>query len=144
MEIVDLEPNDPRLDAVLPVLRELRPHLTPEGFQEICREGYQQGLRFTAALGDDGSCQGVAGWRVIVNTSSLRKLYVDDLVTSTSMRSTGVGRGLLAYLEQRARELGCRELSLDSGSQRYDAHRFYMREGMAIVAFHFRKLLTTD
>jgi GNAT superfamily N-acetyltransferase len=150
MKIIDLEPGDPRLAAeVLPVLRELRPHLTEELFAEVYGEGYAQGLRFTAAYegtgtgdgGSDGACVGVAGWRVIVNTSSLRKLYVDDLVTAESARSGGVGHALLAHLEDRARTLGCHLLNLDSGTSRTDAHRFYLRERMEIAAFHFVKRL---
>ncbi|MGY0024712.1 GNAT family N-acetyltransferase [Streptomyces sp. cg35] len=142
MKIVDLEPGDARLASeVLPVLRELRPHLTEELFGEVYAEGHGQGLRFSAAYADDGACVGVAGWRVLVNTSALRKLYVDDLVTSGAARSGGVGRALLAHLEERAVRLGCTQLDLDSGTQRTDAHRFYLRERMAITSFHFRKKL---
>jgi GNAT superfamily N-acetyltransferase len=136
MKIIDLEPGDPRLGAeILPVLRELRPHLTEELFAEVYAEGYAQGLRFTGVYGGDGDCVGVAGWRVIVGTSGLRTLYVDDLVTAEAARSQGVGHALLAYLEERGRALRCRRLRLDSGTQRTDAHRFYLRERMGIRAF---------
>ncbi|RFU82816.1 GNAT family N-acetyltransferase [Streptomyces triticagri] len=140
MKITDLEPGDPRLAAeALDVLRELRPHLTAELFREVYAEGHAQGLRFTAAYAEDGACLGVAGWRVVVNTSALRKLYVDDLVTAARARSTGVGRELLAHLEVRARELACHRIELDSGAQRSDAHRFYFRERMHISGYHFTK-----
>ncbi|MEU4273101.1 GNAT family N-acetyltransferase [Streptomyces sp. NPDC026092] len=145
MKIVDLEPGDPRLDSdLLPVLRELRPHLTPPLFHEVQERGHAQGLRFTAAYADDGACVGAAGWRIIDNTSSIRQLYVDDLVTAADARSTGVGHALLAHLEGHAREEGCRELNLDSGTHRTGAHRFYLRERLDIVAFHFAKDLTNE
>ncbi|MER7148779.1 GNAT family N-acetyltransferase [Streptomyces xanthochromogenes] len=142
MKIIDLEPGDPRLtDDLLPVLCELRPHLTDELFAEIYGEGHAQGLRFTAVYGDDGACVGAAGWRIIVNTHVVRKLYVDDLVTAAGARSTGVGHALLAHLEAHARRAGCTSLNLDSGTQRTDAHRFYFRERMAVTAFNFDKPL---
>ncbi|MFI6055354.1 GNAT family N-acetyltransferase [Streptomyces violascens] len=142
MKIIDLEPGDPRLtDDLLPVLSELRPHLTGELFAEIYGEGHAQGLRFTAAYGDDGACVGAAGWRIVVNTSAVRKLYVDDLVTAATARSTGVGHALLAHLEGHARAAGCTSLNLDSGTHRTDAHRFYFRERMAVTAFNFDKRL---
>jgi GNAT superfamily N-acetyltransferase len=142
MKIIDLEPGDPRLtDDLLPVLSELRPHLTDELFAEIYGEGHPQGLRFTAAYGDDGACVGAAGWRIVVNTSAVRKLYVDDLVTAATARSTGVGHALLAHLEGHARAAGCTSLNLDSGTHRTDAHRFYFRERMAVTAFNFDKRL---
>ncbi|MFJ8308870.1 MULTISPECIES: GNAT family N-acetyltransferase [unclassified Streptomyces] len=142
MKITDLEPGDRRLtDDLLPVLRELRPNLTEDLFAEIYGEGHGQGLRFTAAYGDDGACVGAAGWRIVVNTSAVRKLYVDDLVTAATARSTGVGHALLAHLESHARAAGCTSLGLDSGTHRTDAHRFYFRERMAVTAFNFYKRL---
>ncbi|GAA3394334.1 GNAT family N-acetyltransferase [Streptomyces roseoviridis] len=156
MKIIDLAPGDPRLESrLLPVLRELRPHLTPELFREVYANGHAQGLRFSAAFADapavdgadsgtdgtDGVCVGAAGWRIVVNTSSVKKLYVDDLVTRETARSTGVGHALIAHLEAHAREAGCYELSLDSGTHRTGAHRFYLRERFDIAAFHFTREL---
>ncbi|MCC3769743.1 GNAT family N-acetyltransferase [Streptomyces sp. UNOC14_S4] len=143
MKIIDLEPGDERLVSdLLPVLLELRPHLDEDLFHEIYDEGHGSGLRFTAAYDDEGRCVGAAGWRVVVNTSTVRSLYVDDLVTASDARSTGVGHRLLAHLEDHARVSGCRLLTLDSGTQRTDAHRFYLRERMSISAFHFQKPLS--
>lgn len=143
MKIIDLEPGDPRLESdLLPVLLELRPHLTPALFQDVYERGHAQGLRFTAAYDEDGRCVGAAGWRLVHNTSSISKLYVDDLVTASAVRSTGVGHALIAHLDGHARAAGCHELNLDSGTQRTDAHRFYLRERFDIVAFHFVRPLT--
>ena len=137
--ITDIEPNDPRLRTdVLAVLQELRPHLTADSFVAIYAEGHPQGLRFTSA-DRDGRCVAVAGWRVHATTVAGRKLYVDDLVTAAAARSTGVGRALLSYLQERAAEAGCSVLDLDSGVHRFDAHRFYLRERMAITSHHFSK-----
>jgi GNAT superfamily N-acetyltransferase len=138
LELVDLEPGDGRLEEALDVLRELRPHLTAASFAAVYAEGHPQGLRFTAAF-DGGRCVGVAGWRIVATTANLRKLYVDDLVTTAAHRSTGVGRVLLGALAQRAEAAGCTVIDLDSNVQRADAHRFYMREGLTISAFHFAR-----
>lgn len=141
MEIVELPPGDPRLASeVLPVLSQLRNQLSADSFATVFEEGYPQGLRFTAAY-DEGRCVGVAGWRLVACTSAGRKLYVDDLVTAVTARSQGVGARLLDHLLDRAREAGCTVLDLDSGVQRSDAHRFYMRERMIVSAFHFSKPL---
>ena len=48
----------------------------------------------------------------------------------------GVAR-LLDWLAGQAREHQCDVLELDSGVQRFDAHRFYFRERMKISAYHF-------
>jgi GNAT superfamily N-acetyltransferase len=140
-ELVDLEPGDARLVTdLLPVLVQLRPHLDAASFEAVYAEGHPQGLRFLAAY-DGDRCVGVAGWRIVALTSTVRKLYVDDLVTTGEGRSKGVGHALLAELETRAREKNCTVLDLDSGVQRHDAHRFYFRERMHISAHHFTKAL---
>jgi GNAT superfamily N-acetyltransferase len=142
MRFVDLEPGDPRLgDDVLPVLAQLRTELTRELLDAVYAEGHSQGLRFTAAYDERGGCVAVAGWRLMATTVAIRKLYVDDLVTSAECRSQGIGAALLAELERRARESGCRAIDLDSGLARADAHRFYIRERMPITSFHFAREL---
>jgi GNAT superfamily N-acetyltransferase len=142
MRFVDLEPGDARLSSdVLPVLEDLRPHLSAETFAAVYAEGHPQGLRFTAAYDDEGRCAGVAGWRLVATTVALRKLYVDDLVVAAAHRSEGIGAALLRELERRACDAGCRVLDLDSGADREDAHRFYFREQFVIRGFHFLRRL---
>ena len=140
MQVVELAEEDARWEAALPVLQELRGHLTFATLQAVLREGAPQGLRFTAVFEGD-QCLAVAGWRIIANTSALRKLYVDDLSTTADARSRGVGALLLAELRSRARAAGCSVLDLDSGVQRHAAHRFYLRERMDITAHHFTERL---
>lgn len=137
---IDLDRHDPRWDTAFPVLQELRPQLTPELLDQVLDEGGPQGLRFTAIY-DDDRCLAIAGWRVMASTNGIRKLYVDDLCTDSGSRSRGHGHALLGELARRARELGCSQLELDSGVTRHDAHRFYLRERMDIVAYHFRREL---
>ena len=57
------------------------------------------------------------------------------------MRSAGYGGQLFDWLVERARAEGCRTLELDSGVQRFDAHRFYLVRRMSIVSHHFRLVL---
>ncbi len=65
-------------------------------------------------------------------------LYVDDLVARGSNRSRGFGGELLDWLIKQAREHDCENLELDSGVQRFDAHRFYFSKRMSISSYHFR------
>jgi GNAT superfamily N-acetyltransferase len=141
-QLRDLPPGDPAWDTgAFEVLRELRDHLDRAAFDAVHTAGRAQGLTFTAAFDTDDRCVGVAGWRVVHTTHVLRKLYVDDLVTSGAQRSRGVGAALLAHLAERGRAAGCHVLDLDSGHQRRDAHRFYLREGMTDVSRHFARSL---
>ncbi len=53
-------------------------------------------------------------------------------------RSRGFGAELLDWLLKQAREHACENLELDSGVQRFDAHRFYLLKRMNISSYHFR------
>ena len=52
-------------------------------------------------------------------------------------RSKGAGAEMMRWLKAHARELGCEQLHLDSGVQRFAAHRFCPREGFEISSHHF-------
>ena len=64
-------------------------------------------------------------------------MYVDDLVTNSDDRSKGFGKLLFDWLVAVAKEKGCEALTLDSGVQRFGAHRFYLANRMDIVSHHF-------
>ena len=121
------------------VHRQLRPQL-PAAYAARMREIFAAGGRMAVVV-TDGEVVSVAVWRLIEDTNTGRRVYVDDLVSDAARRSTGAGRLLLDWLEDKARHLGCAALTLDSGVQRHDAHRFYFREGMTILAYSFRKAL---
>jgi GNAT superfamily N-acetyltransferase len=121
------------------VHRQLRAAL-PAGYAAKMQRVFAGGGRMLVAAEGD-TVRGVAVWRVAENTFENLHLYVDDLVTDERARSKGVGRLMLDECERLARELGCENLALDSGTQRQRAHKFYFRAGMTITSFHFRKPL---
>ena len=63
-------------------------------------------------------------------------------IADEARRSAGVGRALMRYMEGICRERGCDTFSLDSGTWRQQAHKFYFREGMTITSFHFDKKIS--
>ena len=70
-----------------------------------------------------------------------RPLYGDALVPDAGARARGHGEALLQWLIAHARQAGCRSFSLDSGTQRQDAHAFYLRNRLRITSFHFHLAL---
>lgn len=121
------------------VHRQLRAALPPE-YEAKMKRVFAGGARMCVAV-EGEAVAGVAVYRTYENTWAGKQLYVDDLVTDEKRRSSGVGRMLLGYLEQKARAAGFENLALDSGTQRQQAHKFYFREGMVVTSFHFGKKL---
>ena len=129
--------DDPAtLRAAWPVVAQLRPHLDEGAFLAQALRQQAEGWRATVLL-EGGGVRAFAGWRVQEMLAHGRLLYVDDLVTDSAARSAGHGKALLDWLKAQASALGCRSLQLDSGTQRIDAHAFYLRERLRIVSFHF-------
>jgi len=122
-----------------PVHRQLRTAL-PAEYEAKMKRVFAGGARMCVAV-DGKDVAGVSVYRMHENTFYGKQLYVDDLVTDERRRSSGVGRALLGHLEQKARAAGFDNLTLDSGTQRQQAHKFYFREGMAVTSFHFMKKL---
>ena len=137
---VRLAETDADIAACFPVLAQLRPHLEAADFVPRVRRQAEQGYRL-AAQDRDGRILAVAGFRVVENLAWGRNLYVDDLVTDAAARSTGCGQELFDWLVRHAVESGCGQLHLDSGVQRFDAHRFYLRNRMNITSHHFARVL---
>jgi GNAT superfamily N-acetyltransferase len=121
------------------VHRQLRTAL-PADYEGKMRRVFAGGARMCVAADRDAVC-GVAVYRISENTFEGLHLYVDDLVTDERQRSRGVGRVLMEHLQNVARDAGCEAYTLDSGTQRQQAHKFYFREGMVVSSFHFRKPL---
>jgi len=119
------------------VHRQLRAQLEPDYVAHMTRV-FADGARMCVAE-RAGSVLGVAVFRMYENTCDGVHLYVDDLVTDDTARSSGVGKALLDHLQAAARARGCKHLTLDSGTQRTRAHGFYLREGLFIRGFHFAK-----
>jgi GNAT superfamily N-acetyltransferase len=123
-------------------MRELRPHIESIDFAARVLQQQTEGYRL-AFLELDGVVRSVAGFRIFNLLFSGRTLYIDDLVTHDSDRSRGFGAALFDWLVEYAKEQGCEHLTLDSGVQRFAAHRFYLKRGMDITSHHFDLKLTS-
>jgi len=134
--LIALAESDADILRCFPVMVQLRPHLVEAEFVTRVRRMQQEGF-LLARLEEDGVVCAVAGYRFHEKLFSGRTLYVDDLVSTATRRSHGHGGQLLQWLVGQARAKNCDLFELDSGVQRFDAHRFYFRERMKISSYHF-------
>ena len=67
--------------------------------------------------------------------------YITALVTDESVRRQGIGRQLVAAIEQWASDGGCVRLSVTSAERRSDAHLFYPSCGFPYSGRRFTKTL---
>jgi GNAT superfamily N-acetyltransferase len=137
MKRIKVAETDVEIVGCFPVMAELRPHLGEEEFIRRVKRQHSAAGYELVFLEDEGEVKAVAGFRITESLAWGKCLKVDDLVTRSDERSKGHGQVLFDWLVAHAKEAGCEELHLDSGVQRYGAHRFYLHNRMEIVAHHF-------
>jgi GNAT superfamily N-acetyltransferase len=140
MSDVKVAQSDTDIARCFAVMRQLRPHLKDEAeFVKRCRAQMAESGWTLVYVEDGGVVAAVSGFRIQHMLASGKTLYVDDLVTDEARRSKGFGETLLNWMESLARGQGCETFSLDSGTQRIGAHKFYFRQGLVVTSFHFAR-----
>lgn len=114
----------------------MRPQYNHAQLIEQIERQQSNGYQLVAAIANQ-QVLAVAGFNVGEKLAWGKHIYVDDLVTNPDCRSQGLGKALVDWLKQHAKELGCQQIHLDSGVQRFKAHRFYLREQFNIASHHF-------
>lgn len=134
MEIIEAK-SDEQINASFAILSQLRPELIESEFLSKVRCQMSSGYQLLY-LYENQQLLSVAGFRISENLAWGKHMYVDDLVTDQQYRSQGAGQALLNTLIEIAKNHQCLQLHLDSGVQRFDAHRFYLNQGMRIASHH--------
>ena len=137
MPAIRLAETDADIARCFPVMVQLRTHLHAGKFVARVRRMQTEGYALALLEDDAKVVRAAGGFRIRDMLAHGRTMYVDDLVTDAGSRSLGYGRMLLDWLIARARAEGCHEFSLDSGTHRHEAHRFYFRQRMRIASYHF-------
>jgi len=133
---VKLLATDEELVLISPTLLQLRPEYSQASLIDQIRQQQVLGYQIAYVIeGNEILC--VAGFIIGKKLGWKKHLYVDDLVTTSNHRSKGAGKRLLDWLRDYALSHGCQQFHLDSGVQRFEAHRFYLREGFKISSHHF-------
>jgi N-acetylglutamate synthase-like GNAT family acetyltransferase len=121
--MITLPQTDAEILECLPVLLQLRPHLQAASFVAQIRQQADRGYQL-AALRANGNAIAVAGFHITTNLAWGKHLYLEDLVVDADHRSERYGEQIFQWLIDYAKQHQCDQLHLDSGVQRFAAHRF--------------------
>lgn len=130
-------PSD--FEEIFPIMRELRPHLTFDTYAELIREAARRDDYCLVGAYQDGRCVAAMGYRILYDFVHGKHLYVDDLVTTESCRSQGVGAQLLEHAHAIAKETGCKLLRLSTGVDNAGGKKFYERENWKLRSLTYKK-----
>lgn len=134
--MIKLAETDDEINGCFAVMSQLRTNLWSGTFLEQVKRQMDDNFKL-AFLAENGEVKAVAGFRIGEMLHRGRYLYVDDLATDEEERSKGYGDALFDWLVEYAKAENCIQFHLDSGVQRFDAHRFYFRKRMKITSYHF-------
>ncbi len=141
LTIKELQTRDEIVEAY-PIMKQLRTHLNEDTYLELVFEAQEKDRYQLFALQSEGDIVAVIGFKPMITLYYGRFIWICDLVTDTTKRSSGYGEKLLSYVHKWAQDNGYESVALSSGLQRTDAHRFY-EEKMEYdkVSYVFKKSL---
>ncbi|WP_143306605.1 GNAT family N-acetyltransferase [Chitinophaga vietnamensis] len=100
-----------------------------EGYNEVILEGHSAGIfeddKLIAMI--------ICGYREWNNS-----FFVDNLLVAESFRGRGLGRQLMQYVIDRATQLQCRLVELETQNTNVPAIHFYQQMGFNIAGIHTR------
>lgn len=142
MEIRELTTKEAML-RYLPVMQELYPALTHAYYDEMLTRMLPHNYGQVGVF-DGETCLGISGYWYGTKLWCGPYLELDNVIVIKAARGTGAGKLLSAYLDEKAKELGCHIMTLDAYTSNFKAHRFYYNQGYAPRGFHFIKLLEPE
>jgi ribosomal protein S18 acetylase RimI-like enzyme len=123
------------------LLKHLRMELTFIEFESIYNEAKASTQYELIGVELDNQLVALMGYRILFDFVHGKHLYIDDLVTSTEMRSKGFGAKLLGHAEKIASSLGCRRIRLCTGTDNDRGQSFYLKNGWMLKAVVLKKKL---
>lgn len=130
------------LKRCFPVMKELRANLEYQNFIDIYNEAHKANGYEIVALEKGGQVVALMGYRFLHDYVHGKHVYIDDLVTTASVRSQGAGAQLLKYAETIAVKNNCKNLRLCTGIENEQGKKFYERNQWNLRAIVYKKKIT--
>ena len=91
---------------------------------------------------DNGLSKAIIATRIRENIEENSKfLEISLIITKSEFRNQGIGKQMISFAEEKAKEIGCIGLWLVSGFGREEeAHKFYKNLEFVITGYRFRKV----
>jgi GNAT superfamily N-acetyltransferase len=139
MKVIELTTVEEMM-ATYEVLTELYPSLTREEYINELTFMIQHNYTQVVVL-ENERILGLSGVWIGNKLWCGKYLEIDNIVVSEKTRSKGVGKMIVDYLEEKAKNLGCNMMALDSYTSNFKAHKFFYNQGFSPKGFHFIHLL---
>lgn len=122
------------------LVTQTNPTLSKADFNKRLKKMFAQGYRCIAMV-ENGQYLGICGFWQGTRFWCGDFIDLDNVVVDEKLRGKNIGKKLVAWVENLAKQTGCTQTGLDCYVSFDEAHRFYFREGYIIKGYHFIKPL---
>ena len=142
MEILEIIGKDKMLEN-FELLLEVYPNLTKDQYSieldEMLNSSYGQ-----VGVFNKGECVGMTGYWIGTKLWCGKYMELDNVIVSSKNQSKGIGKMLFDFMENKAKELNCNMLALDSYTDNFKAHKFFYSQKYIPRGFHFINIINKN
>jgi hypothetical protein len=117
----------------------LNPNKTLEEIENSLTEMFKFDNYHCFGLYQNEKLVGISGVWITVRIYSGKQLEIDHFVIDNTIRSIGLGKIFINFIEDWAIKYGCKTVELNAYVQSDRAHKFYFQNGYKVLGFHFQK-----
>ncbi|WP_373056578.1 GNAT family N-acetyltransferase [Zunongwangia sp. H14] len=129
------------IDSIIPFIQklsqeEIHEQLLKQRFREMLDQNYE-----CFGIYVNEKMIGIFGLWFMTRYYAGRSCEPDHIFILEEYQNKGIGKQLLDFIHNYARQKNCETAELNSYVQNYRSHKFYMNEGYVIKGYHFLKKL---
>jgi len=128
------------IKTIIPLLHVLNSAISDEVLDARLQEMVVQGYRCVGIF-DGERLIGCAGLWMLVKYYVGRHLEVDNVIILPEYRGQGIGKRLMQWIYDYARENDCEASELNCYVGNAEGQKFWMNEGYRVIGFHYQKKL---
>ena len=121
----------------LPVMKRLL-DLDDGSYLELVKSLLLDNYKLVAIFSETDDCLAVMWCNITSRLHTGKTIYIAQLVVDEPHRGKRHAASFIAWIKSQAISLGYQAITLDSGIQRQEAHKFYFSQGFRIASFNFK------
>lgn len=127
------------ITLAFPILIQHHKHISENDFLKYIDEILEEKNYQMIGAYLENKLVGIAGYWILTRFYSGKYIQVGNMVVNENLRSSGIGKKILQFIEDEGKKQGCQHFILDSRLDNTKSHDFYLREGFEIMGYHFMK-----
>ncbi len=128
------------MHGLFPIIEELNPGMQKQLFEDRLQEMQVNKFNCIAVWHND-TIIACCGFWILIKFYNGRHVEPDNVGVLTGYRNFGLGKKMMDFLHEHAKNLGCTYSELNAYVSNNKAHKFYFKDDYKILGFHFQKTL---